>query len=197
MECTVLKQELEIEFKNLVSKNDFQKLIDHFHVTNKELKEQTNHYFDTSSFSLKAQRSALRIRQKEDSYVLTLKQPRKDHLLESHQPVSKETLENMMAAPALPEGGIRDLISKMDVNPDLIEYLGTLTTFRAKIPYEGGMLFFDESHYLGIIDYEIEYESDDYKKGLKIFTELMNSHSIPVVKTANKIQRFFSCKQEI
>ncbi|MFC0189108.1 CYTH domain-containing protein [Fictibacillus aquaticus] len=192
-----MKQELEIEFKNIVSKNHFQTLMNHFNITKENLKEQTNHYFDTSSFSLKAQRSALRIRKKEDSYVLTLKQPSGQHLLESNQPISKETLEQMLASDSFPDGGIKELIQSMGIDPELIQYLGTLKTFRAKIPYDGGLLFFDESHYLGTIDYEIEYECDDDKKGKETFKALMTSHSIPIVKTANKIQRFFTRKQDI
>ncbi|MFC7371813.1 CYTH domain-containing protein [Fictibacillus iocasae] len=191
-----MKQELEIEFKNLVSEKDFHKIMDTFQLKEDQLKKQTNHYFDTPDFSLKAQRSALRIRHIEEGYVLTLKQPSQGHLLESHEILTDTVSREMISSSFFPEGGVRELVEQMGISPKEIRYLGSLTTYRTQVAYKSGLLFFDRSHYLGTIDYEIEYECDDDKSGAAIFSALMDELSIPIVKTENKIQRFFNFKQQ-
>lgn len=57
-------QELEIEFKNLLTKEEFHRLADFFQLTEKDFAEQENYYFDTKYFALKKHGAALRIRKK-------------------------------------------------------------------------------------------------------------------------------------
>lgn len=57
-------QNIEIEFKNMLTKEEYELLLTHFQVGKEDLFEQENHYFDTSDFALKANHSALRIRKK-------------------------------------------------------------------------------------------------------------------------------------
>ena len=80
-----MSEHLEIEFKTLVSPQDFKRLIDHFAIQN-GLFTQTNHYFDTDDFQLKAQRMGLRIRVLADRGELTLKVPAPEGLLEINDP---------------------------------------------------------------------------------------------------------------
>src|SRR5690606_41963739 len=70
-----MTKELEIEDKNMLEQNEYNRLLEAFEVKAEEIKTQTNHYFDTKDFSLKAKRCALRIRVKNEDYECTLKTP--------------------------------------------------------------------------------------------------------------------------
>ena len=60
----------DVEFKSLLTETEYNKLLDFF--VNAKSDFQTNHYFDTRRFSLKALNSSLRVRQRE-TYELTFK----------------------------------------------------------------------------------------------------------------------------
>ncbi|WP_416731320.1 CYTH domain-containing protein [Fictibacillus sp. JL2B1089] len=187
-----MSQEIEIEFKNLLSHLEFLKLIDEFDVKQEAFHKQTNYYFDTQQFDLKHHRSALRVRTKNNEYTLTLKQKLDKHILETHQTVSKDIFEGLLKGTPLPSGEVSDQIQKMNIEVKKITYLGELTTFRAEFPYKDGLLVLDENHYLGKIDYEIEYESADYTSGLNKFNDLLTIKQIPIRETDSKIARFFN-----
>ncbi len=48
-----MTQEIEIEFKNLLTKSEFLKLSEALCMKKHDFKQQVNHYFDTKDFSLK------------------------------------------------------------------------------------------------------------------------------------------------
>ena len=60
----------DVEFKSLLTEKEYNKLLEYF--TNAKSDFQTNHYFDTKRFSLKALNASLRVRERED-FELTLK----------------------------------------------------------------------------------------------------------------------------
>ncbi|MFK4998162.1 CYTH domain-containing protein [Bacillus sp. N9] len=68
-----MTRQIEIEFKNSVSKDNFQQCLHYFCIKDADFFTQTNHYFDTADFTLKQQAAALRIREVEDQYEFTLK----------------------------------------------------------------------------------------------------------------------------
>src|SRR5699024_5559459 len=76
-------QEIEIEFKTLIDEHTFYKLLETLPFPIKPV-VQTNHYVDTKHKTLKKHKSALRIREKDESYTLTLKQPQTRSELETH-----------------------------------------------------------------------------------------------------------------
>ena len=57
-----MQENLEIEIKALINKEDFDKLCSYFNITEIHFK-QTNHYFDTLEQEILHQKSALRIRE--------------------------------------------------------------------------------------------------------------------------------------
>jgi uncharacterized protein YjbK len=191
-----MKQELEIEFKNLLTKEEFATLKEAFQISNDEFTYQENHYFDTRQFSLKEKGAALRIRQKNGTYTLTLKQPHKEGLLETHQRLTEEEAHSLLNGQRVIGGDIADLIKTLGTEPEDIQYFGTLSTYRAQLHYKGGTLVLDHSHYLQTDDYEIEYEASDFSSGKQIFEELLHSFNIPVRKTDNKIKRFYLKKYQ-
>lgn len=191
-----LAQQIEIEYKNLLTKNEFEMLQDYFKIEEKQIKQQINHYFDTESFSLKNLHSALRIREKEGTFELTLKQPAQVGLLETNQLLTSAEAKGMFDHQLFPDGPVKAALEVAGVAVDAIEFFGTLTTFRAEIEYEGGLLVFDKSQYLNVEDFELEYEVTDPEGGKVIFQQLLTKMHIQQRKTYNKIQRFYQQKYQ-
>lgn len=190
-----MSQEIEIEFKNILTYEEFLRLIYDFNIQKSAFIEQTNYYFDTDDFQLKNQKSALRIRYKNGGYTLTLKQQYDQHILETHQTIDNTQFPKFLAGNPLPEGGVTEVLRKLHIETPEIKYLGELTTNRVELPYRDDLLVLDENHYLGKIDYELEYESADYNKGQQKFLELLESKKIPLRETKSKIHRFFTEKE--
>ncbi|MGX2958958.1 CYTH domain-containing protein [Peribacillus sp. JNUCC 23] len=190
-----MNQHLEIEFKNLLTKAEFQRLKQSFSVKDTDFIYQENHYFDTPQFSLKENESALRIRHKKGHYELTLKQPAKEGLLETNQSLSKEEAESLLQGNRIPEGYITTLIAEMGIDSD-IQFFGTLGTNRAEFTYQGGLLVLDHSLYLNTEDFEVEYEVTNKLAGKEIFEKLLDSLQIPIRKTENKVRRFYQTKKK-
>jgi uncharacterized protein YjbK len=192
-----MSETIEIEFKNMLTKSEYESLLSTFKITKSQIFSQENHYFDTPDFALKDKRSALRIRVKKDLYEMTLKQPHQEGLLETTQIINKEEFSTAITSGILPKGIIYDRLSNISVSFSDIEYFGSLITNRAELPYKNGLLVFDHSFYLNYEDYELEYEVDNYQLGQQIFLELLSQHTIPQRKTENKIRRFYRHKQKL
>jgi uncharacterized protein YjbK len=186
-----MRQEMEIEFKNLLTKEEFERLKQTFRVDEQQFVYQENHYLDTAQFSLKNQGAALRIRVKGETYTLTLKQTAAQGLHETHETLTKEEAKAILHDPASIQGGMRQLLQTLGVSPGDLRHFGTLATYRAHIAYEGGVLVLDHSHYLQTDDYELEYEVNDWLKGKETFSRLLASLNIPIRPTANKIKRLY------
>ena len=192
-----MRQEIEIEFKNLLTKEEFEAVKKSFQISDDQFLFQENHYFDTPEFSLKEKGTALRIRMKNGTYTLTLKQPHKEGLLETHQSLTREEASSLLEGNSFITGAIAEMVTSLNICPENLRCFGTLSTKRAQLDYKGGVLVLDHSHYLQIDDYEIEYEADDYITGEQTFKELLQSFNIPIRKTENKIKRFYLQKYKI
>ncbi|KAB7667644.1 CYTH domain-containing protein [Bacillus sp. B1-b2] len=189
-----MSQNIEIEFKNMLTKEEYELLISHFGFKEKDFFEQENHYFDTIDFALKEKNSALRIRQKDTFYELTLKQPYQDGLLETNVKLSKEECEEIFKTSIIKDNQVSSLLNQMNVNPSSILYFGSLKTIRAEKQIGNSLLVLDHSFYLKKEDYEVEYEVSDHFSGQADFKQLLKSLNIPTRETKNKVRRFYEEK---
>lgn len=192
-----LPKNVEIEAKNIVNQEEFENLCNAFSISQSDFQKQINYYFETKNFTLKKNNSALRIREKKDLYKLTLKQPNSVGLLETNQTITKEMAQTMIEQQIVPEGEVKLALSHLLAENEKLELLGTLATYRAKVPYQGGTLVFDKSTYFDVTDYEIEYEGSDEKEVEKHFSYLLSEYHIMKRPTKNKIARFFEYKQKM
>ncbi|MBH0347536.1 MULTISPECIES: CYTH domain-containing protein [Bacillus] len=188
-----MTQEIEIEFKNIVTEEEFNTLCKSFSIEG--FMKQVNHYFETPNFSLKEAGSALRIRHKGETYTLTLKQPAEVGLLETHQVITADEARLMMETNTIIQGAVVDQLHKLQIPVSALTYMGSLTTERAETLFEGGTLVFDHSFYYNHDDYEIEFEVQDEEAGKAAFIHLLKQHDIPIRHTNNKVKRFFLAKQ--
>ncbi|MCM3114273.1 CYTH domain-containing protein [Neobacillus sp. MER 74] len=186
-----MTQNIEIEFKNILTKNEYERLLRFFKVDKNQIFKQENHYFDTPNFSLKSKETALRIRKKGLNYEMTLKQPATVGLLETNQTISEDDAQLAIRTGKLPTGIIQRLIEESKVPYSTIEYFGSLITERVEFEYQQGLLVLDHSIYLDTEDYELEYEVENYQNGEKLFIELLEQFKIPTRLTENKIRRFY------
>ncbi|RBP92181.1 uncharacterized protein YjbK [Cytobacillus firmus] len=185
---------IEIEFKNMVTREEFSSLIDFLNIRREDFSEQENHYFDTPDFLLKAKGSALRIRQKNGSFELTLKQPHPEGLLETNENLTESEAAEMIQTGKIPTELIIRSLKELGIKTDKLQYFGTLATKRAEKEYMKGVAVLDHSRYLNKEDFELEYEVDNRNEGELIFHNLLKQLNIPVRKTENKIKRFYSEK---
>ncbi|MEH7223946.1 CYTH domain-containing protein [Bacillus sp. JJ1566] len=192
-----MAQELEIEFKNILEENEYQQLLSEFSIDDDKKVIQENFYFDTAEFSLKKLGAALRIREREGTYTLTLKQPVKRGLLETHQVLTVEESKQMLDGGNIIDGEVSDILKTLSINPSNVTFFGSLKTIRAEVQYKNGLLVLDKSYYLNQVDFEVEYEVTDEVIGKEIFKELLKQYNIPLRKTDNKIRRFYNRKKQI
>nr|WP_309101299.1 CYTH domain-containing protein [Fredinandcohnia onubensis] len=192
-----MSQELEIEFKNILKEEEYRQLLSAFSISEDKKVTQENFYFDTPEFSLKDVGAAVRIREKNGIYTLTLKQPVERGLLETHQVLNKEEAEQMLNGGNIIEGEVVSILKKLSIKTSDIRFFGSLKTKRAEVEYKNGLLVLDKSYYLNQIDFEVEYEVTDEVSGKVVFKELLQQYKIPIRKTDNKILRFYNRKKQL
>ncbi len=183
-----MQKHLEFEFKSLLSQEEYERLIIKFKGNRLDL--QTNHYFDTPRFSLKALACSLRVRERE-TFEITFKRKKNYNNIELTQAITAEEFEIMKNEGAIPEGDIANDLSSI-VNGQKIVNFMSLSTLRMFLPYMNGILFIDKSSYCGTSDYEIEYEASSYYNGKKEFIDIIKELEINYKKSDKKIKRAYN-----
>ncbi|MBM7554017.1 CYTH domain-containing protein [Thalassobacillus pellis] len=186
-----MTQEIEIEFKNLLTEDEFHRLETTLPFDRAKTETQTNHYFETPEFALRDRGSALRIREKNGVYTMTLKQPKGEDLLETHEPVTPDEFQGWINGSPARKEYMEKQLNELGIEPDRLRYWGALTTRRNEIIYHDTTVVLDHSSYNDVEDYELELEADHRAHGEKIFHQLLTDHEIPERPTDNKIKRFF------
>lgn len=195
-----MSQEIEIEFKTLLTAADYQNLLTQYAASETDFFLQTNVYYDTPDFSLKRKSMGLRIRLFEKYGELTLKSP-----LPNNQMGLLETTDRLTLAEAeafvetetiLTTGDVADFLIKMGIELGQLSVQANLTTKRWEHPLsEAILLVLDESWYHGQHDYELEMEVQEANIGQDFFTHFLAKHNIPLLKGTNKIQRAIAAKK--
>ena len=186
-----MSQEIEIEFKNNLTKKQYEELLSSFHIADEMILRQTNHYFDTPTWHLKNQASGLRIRETKEKIVCTLKEKTSKHThLETTDVLTKEQAGSMLNGNAFLAPTVKEKLIQIKVPIDQLAVFGSLTTDRVEVPYMGGTLVFDHSFYLNRDDYEVEYEANNEKIGAQIFEDFLKKFNIEKQIADKKIARF-------
>lgn len=174
--------EIEIEYKQLLTEDEYLKLKKYFESKNAILKKQENYYFDNELLTLANEKRMLRIRVKDNSYLLCLKTKRVNDILENNIEVSEQTFNKILDNPNLLNEYYKDL-------PGDLNLLGVLKTTRLEFS-DNGNYCLDKSEYYDCLDYEIEYEALDYESE-ETFEKFLKNHNIIYDKKfKSKNQRF-------
>lgn len=184
-----MKQNIEIEYKVIVSKEKFNAFLADAPIT--EEIYQTNFYYDTEDYQLYQAGVTLRIRQIEDSYYFTLKERARHHSVEHEVMVSENSL-SVLATPT-----IANLLKKFNLTLP-IQLVGELSTCRKIYHDQYGEWCFDQNFYSNTEDYEIEYElHEGITDAFKHFLTVLRKYKIRYKKAPGKRYRcLFSHKSD-
>lgn len=186
-----MSQEIEMESKNLLTETEYNKLFSFLELKPTQIKRQTNYYFETPDFQLKKHGAALRIREKNNQWQLTLKEPYQDGLLETHDSLTHEEAQKWLSNQLTPKVHVKKQLDKMGISFNSLNYGGSLQTDRIELPYKQALVVIDYSVYNDTSDYELEIEADTKAKSEAVLTELLELLQISKKTTKNKIERFY------
>ena len=188
--------EIEKEFKNLLSKEQYDALVnDYKEVFTKDV-TQTNSYYDYEGL-LQEHKMALRIRIAEgkETGEITLKIPQSSlEVLEFTHELPVETLHqyNEQKQFSLPLS-IKETLESNGVFIEKVEQTALLTTHRFEGPLSNNeWLVLDESHYNGKVDYEMEMEVQNLSIGEEVFLKILQKYHIQREQAESKIKRALS-----
>ncbi len=176
----------------MLTKLEYQRLQQFFNLDNHPATIQTNHYFETKDFQLKANGAALRIRKKNDLWQLTLKQPHTDGLLETHDTLTAEEAHSWINGDIIPKPHVAKQLNQLGIDFAKLHYGGRLQTHRQEVPYQDTIVVLDYNTYNNHVDYELELEAKNFQHGQKVFNQLLIEQQIPKRETDNKIKRFYT-----
>lgn len=186
-----MNQEVEIEYKNLLTKAEFDRLLKQYSFPEKA-NVQINYYLETNNFALKEKGCALRVREKNGRYILTLKEPHTHGLLETHDTLTKEEMNHVLYGGTLVKKDVADRLLTLDIPLSSLHYYGKVTTARRETEFDHALLVLDHSIYNGTDDYELEVEAPTEAIGTHVFEQLLQKQDIQKRETPNKIERFFN-----
>lgn len=182
---------IEIEFKQLLTKDEFEKLLHTFQIQQNDFFIQTNYYFETDEFALKNFQSSLRLRKREKGFELTFKRQLPKGALEINQMLNEYQAQKLLQSNEIPDGKIKQELIHLGVDIQALQLFGNLETRRAELPYKDGLLVFDHSMYLQKEDFELEYETNHWERGQKVFLELLQTFNIKRKEADTKIGRLY------
>lgn len=172
---------LEIEYKILLNENQFNTLSALY--PNKTFIKQVNTYYDTKNHDLRKNKCAMRIREKEGKFLITLKTPAS---VGHHE---YECYVNENSPEIFNQSEIRLVLDALHISNEFIE-LASCTTYRAVCVLDKAELCFDYNEYNGICDYEIEYEQTEDHDGMTEFNKILSKIGLVYEKNCDtKIKR--------
>jgi|SRR5690625_516868 len=187
-----MSQHIEIEFKNLLSKNEYYILKNNLPY-NQTTVEHKNHYFDTTDFKLQQQRCALRIRERENDFTLTLKEPADIGSLETNDLLNDTTKNLWLSQSPTKTMNVYERLQLRNIALSELKYFGALVTNRTTFYINRHLLIaLDHSFYNGYEDYELEVEASTERIGEEFFHSLLADYNITQQQTQPKIHRFFT-----
>jgi len=173
---------IEIEYKMLLSKEEYQRLLENIQDKAVCIK-QSNIYLDRVDKPLYLDGQALRVRIENDcAYELTLKTKREHDNLEENISLSDAEYKLFLEDP-------NQIVKRYFPDIGDIKILGQLDNIRYQWQ-DNGLFALDQSSYFDCIDYEIEYEANDYESKA-VLIDFLNLYKIDFKENKEtKIQRF-------
>ena len=179
---------IEIEAKVLVSQDDYRKMANAFPGSIRYT--QTNYYIDNEERILAKEGIALRIRERDGHYEMTLKTPLSQGLLEKNENITADEFVAFRDQGKFPESDLVRFLTMLDIDVKSLKILTSLKTDRIDVNYMDGLLSIDRNVYSGITDYEIEFEYNNEKGAEEVLANLLKEHGIPVkFNPATKVHR--------
>ena len=186
-----MAKNLEIEYKNILSQAEYEKLFQHYSFEETVPLTQENFYFDTANGELSKRHIGLRVRITDNYVHLTMKQPVKDHQkLETTEKLTKSDGESIKANGKLSHGGeVENFLASIDILLEDLIIIGQFKTIRHQQVVEGQDMVLDHCFFTNFEDYELEVETNNPKIGLTFYQNLLQKFQIPQRPIKQKIVR--------
>jgi len=185
-----MNNNVEIEAKVLLTKKQYLKVYDSFR-TDKgiEIINQTNFYIDSKDRTLKENEIALRIREKKDEYILTVKTPMSEGLLEKNQTLTSAEALDMIEFNKFPVGEVSAFLELLDVDLSALVVLAKMSTKRTTLKKDDvrERISLDVNTYGNKVDYELEVDKTAMALAEKRIAEILTPLNIEY--TINKISK--------
>lgn len=179
-----MNNEVEIEYKTIVTLEEYKKLIKHFDLVEKTPIKQTNYYFETKDDFIKSLMDSLRIRKISNTYTVTYKKHVSNNkVIELNNNITSEEFNKYMS------NGIN--LKEYNNSNKTAFNISSLTTERFEISNNNIKYFIDKSTYNGITDYEIEIETTKELNNSEIST-IFSKLDIIYKKSVPKVVRCFN-----
>lgn len=188
--------EKEIEFKNLLTESEYGK-IQNDHFPGENPMHLTNYYIDNNELQLIKNLLMLRIRVHDGKQLMTVKIPDERHVVYEYSGVTNIVLtEGILIDENNIPKNIREQLTKRNITIDNLSIQGSLITERFEKPSHSGLLVLDKSTYLGMTDYELEFEAPDVGTGKSEFTQILNNYGIVRREEIVKSARFYNALKQ-
>lgn len=190
--------EIEKEFKNLLTKAQYEAIADDYQSVFTKDVTQTNSYYDYEGL-LQQHKMALRIRivEGKETGEITLKIPQSSlEVLEYTEvlPVDILNAYNHDKQFTLPTS-LQEALENKGVTLQTVNQTALLTTHRLEGALsENEWLVLDESHYNGKVDYEMEMEVRSLELGEPVFLGILEKYKIERRQAESKIKRALSTR---
>ena len=180
---------IEIEAKVLINEDDYNRVLKFYKKEELQKVTQLNYYIDTDDLLLKQFGIGLRIRQK-DFFVLNMKAPLQEGLLEKKESISEKEFNNFKNNGVFPNGSIKNLLLMFGVDITKLKIQTTLKTERIVIENfsDNEVFAIDKNYYNGLIDYELELEGTSLERAKNSLKEKCEELNIDFVENAKSKQ---------
>jgi uncharacterized protein YjbK len=156
-----MNNNVEIEAKVLLTKEQYSIVYGSLKTEKGiEIITQTNFYIDSKDRILKDNDIALRIREKRDEYILTVKTPMSEGLLEKNQLLDSKEANEMIESNIFPKGEVGDFLELLDIDLSKLVVLAKMSTKRATLEKKDTRerISLDINTYGNKVDYELEVD---------------------------------------
>lgn len=180
---------IEIEAKVLINEDDYNRVLKFYKKEELQKVTQLNYYIDTDDLLLKQFGIGLRVRQK-DFFVLNMKAPLQEGLLEKKESISEKEFDNFKNNGVFPNGSIKNLLLMFGVDITKLKIQTTLKTERIVIENfsDDEVFAIDKNYYNGLIDYELELEGTSLERAKSSLKEKCEELNIDFVENAKSKQ---------
>ena len=178
---------LEIEYKTLLTKDDYNRLAMLFSHVNLLRKPTTTSTLLRVTWETK---NSLRIRTLPTHGELTLKIPEKVGNMEYNVTMDCADAKALTKSLDFPDFQIKSILLERGVKLEDLTILGHLTTTRREYQTNIGLMALDVNVYADKKDYELELEVSDAEKGKDDFDAFLKENNIDFKYAKSKVARF-------
>ena len=182
-----MAKELTAEFKTLLTKEEYHRIYETIKEHPGNL--QTNYYFDTKRFTLKATDAVLRVKHRE-SYILTLERKKGYNFVRTDEEITEEQFKDLVENGIIPSEKIAQEVNDIIKGQKIINFM-SLSTYRISMIYKKGKLSLDRCEYVNTVDYELEYEVTNRNTGKLDFVQIIRDYDISYKKSQAKLKRAY------